>query len=71
MPTYKKTSKNSGPKVPPLLKHESHNVEIRLYTGPKHTAYYRCIDCDKWVSWLSRSETNQALELNLIETGPR
>ena len=57
--------------TPPLEKHATHNVEIRLYTKGKHAAYYRCLDCNKFVSWLSRDETNQALKLDLITTTPR
>ena len=57
--------------TPPLDKHANHNVEIRLYTGGKHSAYYRCLDCNKFISWLSRIETNQALELGLVTAEPR
>jgi hypothetical protein len=57
--------------TPPLEKHATHNVEIRLYTGGKHSAYYRCLDCNKFISWLSREETNQALALGLVAVEPR
>jgi len=57
--------------TPPLEKHATHDVEIRLYTGGKHNAYYRCIECNKFISWLSRAETNQALAQGLVTTEPR
>ena len=57
--------------TPPMIKHAQHNVEIRLYTGGRHSAYYRCLDCDKFVAWLSRDETNQALTLGLVTAEPR
>ena len=55
-----------APKTIPLAYHADHEVEIHLYTGPKHTAYYKCKNCNKFVSWLSRQETDQALRLGLI-----
>ena len=33
--------------------------------------YYYCVDCNKWVAWLSKEATNQATELGLIETPKR
>jgi hypothetical protein len=64
---YKTKHSNSGIKIPPLEKHDSHNVEIRLISQGKHYAKYHCIDCDKFVSWLSKRDTNAALSLGLIE----
>lgn len=57
--------------IPPLIKHDTHNVEIRLVTGLKHYGKIHCIDCNKWVKWLTREETNHALELGLVTIEPR
>lgn len=54
--------------IPPLVKHAEHHVEIRPYTGAAHhSAYYRCLDCDKFVAWLTHSETEQAVEFGLVD----
>ena len=56
----------SSNKIAPLVKHANHTVKIVLVSGLKHYAKYHCVDCDKWVAWASREETNRALELGLI-----
>lgn len=53
-------------KIPPLIKHGAHNVEIRR-TSNHHAAQYWCLDCNKHVSWLSKQEAQKALEENLIK----
>ena len=53
--------------MPPLERHASHEVVIRLISDGKHFAKYHCVTCNKWVAWLSRKDTNQALELGLVE----
>lgn len=52
---------------PPLIKHADHTVKIVLLSDSKHYAKYHCVDCNKWVAWVSREETNQALELGLVD----
>jgi hypothetical protein len=56
--------------TPPLDKHAEHNIEIRLFTGSKHSACYYCTDCNKFIAWLSHSETKQASKLGLISANP-
>lgn len=57
----------SSNKLAPLVKHATHKVKIVLLSGSKHYAKYHCVDCDKWVAWLGRNETNRALELGLVD----
>lgn len=47
-------------------KHDTHNVVIKLVTGSHHYGKIHCLDCNKWVKWLTREETNQALKLGLV-----
>lgn len=54
--------------IPPLEKHSSHQVEIRPGTL-KHAAKYWCLDCDKWVAWVSLKEAIEAEKLGLINFG--
>lgn len=49
----------------PLEKHATHEVEIRLVSG-KHFAKYHCVTCNKWVAWLSKQDTDNALKLGLV-----
>jgi hypothetical protein len=51
---------------PPLVKHADHQVEIRAGKG-KHFGQYYCIDCDKWVAWISGPEYYQAKSLGLVK----
>jgi hypothetical protein len=53
--------------MPPLIKHHDHEVVIKLTTDSKHAAYYFCINCRKWVAWLSYRETEEAKRQGLIE----
>lgn len=62
---YAKTH-NITKSTPPLERHSSHNVEIRLVSGGRHFAKYHCVDCNKWVAWLSERDTNNALKLGLV-----
>lgn len=52
--------------VSPLIKHANHKVEVQLVSGSKHYGKIHCVECNKWVMWLSRAETNKALELGLV-----
>ena len=49
----------------PLEKHATHEVEIRLVSG-KHFAKYHCVTCNKWVAWLSKQDSDNALKLGLV-----
>lgn len=62
---YKKKHNKPTP-TPPLEKHSSHTVEIRLVSGLRHPAKYHCVDCNKWVAWVSKKDTETALSLGLI-----
>jgi hypothetical protein len=55
-----------APKTVPLAFHQYHNVEIRPSTKPPHEAYYWCINCKKWVSWLGKKEAANARKLGLL-----
>ena len=48
-------------------KHDTHTVVIKLVTGNHHYAKIHCVDCNKWVKWLNRDETNAALKLGLVD----
>jgi hypothetical protein len=43
-----------------LTKHDSHRVTVRL-TLPQHPhhAEIRCVDCDKHIQWLSKTDYQQ------------
>lgn len=60
-----------APKNQPLAYHHYHNVVVKLTTKKSSRmfgqGYYYCIDCEKWVAWLSKRDTNRALKLGLIE----
>lgn len=51
--------------------HDTHEVEIILVTTAHHYAKLHCVECNKWIKWLTRAETNAALELNLVSVQPR
>jgi hypothetical protein len=51
--------------VAPFIKHDTHQVEIRLVSTYKHHAKYHCVTCNKFVAWLSRKDTDTALKLGL------
>lgn len=67
---YKRYSKKQLSKpIPcdPLEKHNLHTVKIVLSNNGTHYAKYHCVDCNKFVAWLSRKQTNQALELGMVK----
>ena len=45
-------------------KHNNHPVEARLRPDTQHTAELRCVKCDKWIKWLTKSEYNLLTEDN-------
>jgi hypothetical protein len=53
--------------TPPLVKHKDHQIKILPSAGTKHAAMYHCIDCNKWVAWLSKADSEQARQLGLLE----
>ena len=54
--------------TPPLIKHRDHQIEMRP-TRPesKHAAIYHCVDCNKWVAWVSKADAEQAKRLGLFK----
>lgn len=60
-----KRSRPSQNKIPPLEKHKNHQVEIRPGVG-KHLAQYWCLDCNKWIAWVSKKDYAAAKELGLV-----
>lgn len=56
-----------APKRVPLAFHQYHTVEIRPSTKLPHEAYYWCLDCKKWVSWVSKREVSQARKIGLLK----
>lgn len=55
-----------APKTVPLAFHEYHQVVIKPSTKPPHAAYYWCVGCKKWVSWLTKKEAATAKTLGLL-----
>lgn len=62
---YKKKHSKPAP-TPPLEKHSSHQVEIQPVTSWKHHAKYFCLDCKKFVAWVSKKDADTAKELGLL-----
>lgn len=59
--------KQTKKSTPPLIKHEKHQVEIRLSKdAKKHSAFYHCVECNKWVAWVSKRDFETAKKLGLI-----
>lgn len=54
-----------GRKIEPYKIHEHHHVEI-MPTYKANGFYYKCLNCDKFVGWLSKSEVQQAENLGLV-----
>lgn len=55
--------------TPPLIKHQSHRVEIQSSTAHNLAKYY-CIDCKVFISWLSKLEAEKAYESNMVNLVP-
>jgi hypothetical protein len=55
-----------APKKVPLAFHEFHNTEVRTSIKAPNGAMYWCVTCNKWISWLSKSEVQVAVDLKLI-----
>lgn len=51
--------------IPPLLKHQDHQVEVRT-THHHNGAFYHCVSCSKWIAWLSKQEVKEAAKLGLL-----
>ena len=44
--------------ITPLTKHDNCEVEIvSASKDSKHYASLRCVDCNKWIQWLSKEDT--------------
>lgn len=57
--------------LPPYQKHATHQTEI-CGTHKANGFYYRCIDCNVFVGWLSKQEIQQAEQQGLINNlGPK
>lgn len=52
--------------IPPLIKHQHHQVEIQPSTAHNYAKYY-CRDCNKFIAWLSKYEVQKAQELKMIK----
>ena len=48
-------------------KHDTHQVVVKLVSSSHHYAKLHCVECNKWVKWLTREETNTALKLGLVD----
>ena len=69
-----------APRSQPLEFHAQHQVEIRPAARMRGQGYYHCLDCNKWIAWLSREDSATARQLGLLgdqlpmltlETAPR
>lgn len=52
-------------KLNPLDKHAHHQVEIREVRGTQHYGKYWCLQCNMFISWISKKEWIQAKALGL------
>lgn len=50
-----------------MVRHEYHNTEIRSSDKLQGQGYYYCLDCNKWVAWLSKSDSEQARQMGLMK----
>ena len=57
-------TKNKTVKVKQPTKHLQHQAIVRKGTGP-HAGQLFCIQCQRHITWLSRSEYRRAKQLNL------
>lgn len=51
----------------PLVRHQYHNTEIRASGKLRGQGYYHCLDCNKWIAWLSKSASEDARKLGLLK----
>jgi len=58
MKTFKKS-------IPPFVKHRDHPTEIRRSLNYKNAFYY-CTQCQVWIGSLSKKDTQNAQELDMI-----
>jgi len=56
-----------APRSVPLEFHKHHNVEIRPAPKMRGQGYYHCLNCNKWVSWLSKQESETARQMGLLK----
>jgi hypothetical protein len=51
----------------PLEYHKDHDIEVRRSDKLMGQSYYWCVDCKKWVAWLSKKDTALAEKHGLIK----
>jgi hypothetical protein len=51
----------------PLVRHQYHRTEIRASTKLQGQGYYHCLDCNKWIAWLSKPASEQARKIGLLK----
>ena len=52
--------------IHPLVKHADHPVQIKPSPFAKHYAQYYCLQCNKHIAWLSKTQALEAEKLGLI-----
>ena len=50
----------------PLVRHQYHRTEIRASDKLHGQGYYYCLDCRKWIAWLSKKDSEQARHMGLL-----
>ena len=55
-----------APKSQPLAYHQYHRTDIRESDKLKGQCYYYCLDCKKWIAWLSKRDSQQARDMKLV-----
>lgn len=53
-------------KSTPYEYHKDHSVKVLNSAKLRGQCYYYCMDCNKWVGWLSREDSKLARELGLV-----
>lgn len=56
-----------APKTQPLEYHSQHTIEVRPSDKLQGQAYYHCVDCNKWVAWLGKKDTQLARQLGYLK----
>lgn len=59
-------TKNCAGRPQPLLKHATHEVEVRESRKLQGQCYYYCVSCGVYVAWLSKQDSEQARQLGLV-----
>jgi hypothetical protein len=56
-----------APKNIPLAFHQDHRVEVRPAPKMPGQGYYHCLDCNKWVAWLTKKDSESARQMGLLK----